>query len=220
MPRLTAKDLEAIRRRQAAYGVHATVPIASKPARRPRTVDGAAFAAWLEGMCKGPGIFIAVRTFTPGNEKNRHWAKTGKSARKEREAAKNVMLANRYTLPAFPVRVKLTRFGPGRMDRHNLPGAMKHVIDGIADFYGVDDGDPRWQFEFDQDRSKFYGVRIEVSAINPKAEVERLMKLHPDLQVFVCGGSGVDSMSEGDWRTMLDDIHTVLEKDRHAGKNR
>jgi hypothetical protein len=46
-----------------------------------------------------------------------------------------------------------------------MGGAMKHVIDGIADAYGVDDGDDRWEFEFKQRKTKNHGVEIEIEAI-------------------------------------------------------
>ena len=51
------------------------------------------------------------------------------------------------------------------MDRHNLPGALKHIIDGIADAYGVDDGDERWEFVFGQRKYHIHGIEIEIEAI-------------------------------------------------------
>lgn len=45
-----------------------------------------------------------------------------------------------------PITVTLTRVAPRRLDDDNLTGAFKAVRDGVADWLGVDDGDPclRW----------------------------------------------------------------------------
>ena len=67
--------------------------------------------------------------------------------------------------PPFPVKVTLTRCSPRKLDKWNMGGAMKHIIDGIADAYGVDDGDDRWEFEFKQRKAKTHGVEIEIEAI-------------------------------------------------------
>lgn len=118
------------------------------------------YAEWLASMEKGPGIFVALHTHTPGNTR-RHWTIDSKEAARQREAVAMALLAARSTLPAFPVAVAFTRHG-GKMDPHNLQGTLKHVIDEVAKFYGVDDGDPRWRFRFEQERSKFHGVGIEI----------------------------------------------------------
>jgi len=106
-------------------------------------------------------VFVPVRTSTPGNARE-HWRVAGKKAKMQRQAAKWTLQGRK--LPPFPVRVKLIRCSSGKLDRHNLPGALKHVIDGVADAYGVDDGDPRWVFEFDQEKSKLVGVRVEIES--------------------------------------------------------
>jgi hypothetical protein len=67
--------------------------------------------------------------------------------------------------PPFPVKVTFTRCSPRSLDKHNLPGALKHVIDGVADAYGVDDGDDRWQFVFTQRKQSMYGVEITIEAV-------------------------------------------------------
>ncbi len=67
----------------------------------------------------------------------------------------------RLKLPAV---VTVTRYGPRRMDEHNLPGALKHVIDGIADAFHMNDGDDRWKFECKQEIAPHYGVRIFIDS--------------------------------------------------------
>ena len=103
-------------------------------------------------------LFIPIRTRTPGNSR-RHWRKDWTEAKEQRQAAR-LMVQAWKDRPPFPVKVMLTRCSPRVMDRHNVPGAMKHIIDGIADAYGVDDGDPRWEFVFHQRKQSLYGVEI------------------------------------------------------------
>lgn len=109
-------------------------------------------------------IHIPVRTKTPGNGR-RHWAVDAKDARQQRSVSRLSINAIGKNRPEFHVKVTLTRISPGKMDRHNLPGALKHVIDGIADAYGVDDGDDRWQFVFDQKKGKAHGVSVMIEEI-------------------------------------------------------
>lgn len=102
-----------------------------------------------------------MKTSTPGNN-CQHWRKDWQASKVQRARARGAISSLR-ALPALPVIVTLTRLSPrNRMDRHNLPGAMKHVIDGIADAYGVDDGDPRWEFRFEQEKAAVIGVRIRI----------------------------------------------------------
>jgi hypothetical protein len=65
-------------------------------------------------------------------------------------------------MPVFPVKVTITRCGPRKLDVCNLGSALKAVVDGIADAYGVDDGDERWMFVFNQKKQSLYGVEISI----------------------------------------------------------
>jgi len=109
-------------------------------------------------------IYIPVRTRTPGNGR-RHWAVDAKEARSQRNISMLAITSIRSKRPDFPVRVTLTRISPKNMDKHNLPGALKHVIDGIADAYNVDDGDDGWEFVFNQEKGKVHGVDVLIEGI-------------------------------------------------------
>lgn len=70
--------------------------------------------------------------------------------------------------PALPLAITVTRIAPRALDRHdNLGASLKPTIDGIADFLGVADNDPRVTFKTAQERGipKFYGIRIEVDHV-------------------------------------------------------
>ena len=106
-------------------------------------------------------IFIPkLKTTTPGNTR-RHWRVEAKEAKAARTTAAFYLKAGR-ALPKFPVNVTIIRHSPGKLDRHNMGGAMKHVIDGIADAYGIDDGDDGWDFKFEQVKCKRDHAGIEI----------------------------------------------------------
>lgn len=59
--------------------------------------------------------------------------------------------------------VRITRVAPSNgLDFDGLAAACKAVVDGIADWLGVDDRDPRVKWEYDQRRGKTYAVEIEI----------------------------------------------------------
>jgi hypothetical protein len=108
-------------------------------------------------------VFIPVITTTPGNTR-KHWRVEAKEAKAQRTAARH-MVAVIKDKPPFPVRVTFTRCSPRSLDRQNMGGAMKHLIDGVADAYGVDDRDERWQFVFIQRKQSLCGVEITIEAV-------------------------------------------------------
>ena len=65
----------------------------------------------------------------------------------------------------LPATIKLTRLGQQKLDSDNLAGAMKAVRDGIADYFGVDDGDKRYTWVYSQQIAKrpAYGVVAEIT---------------------------------------------------------
>jgi hypothetical protein len=60
------------------------------------------------------------------------------------------------------LRILFTRLGGRRMDRSNLPTAIKATEDALAFMMGACDGDPRWRSEFAQEPGGVVGVRIEL----------------------------------------------------------
>lgn len=63
------------------------------------------------------------------------------------------------------IRVTFTRLGGKRMDRSNIPAAMKGVEDAVALILGADDGDDRWDAEFEQETGGRIGVRIQMEKL-------------------------------------------------------
>ena len=104
---------------------------------------------------------IPVRTVSEANRRD-HWAKKAARAKRQRGIAAFVIKTDfRVDLPAV---VTLTRIGPRKLDSDNLAGAFKAVRDGIADAFGVDDGDDRytWRYEQRKGAPKEYAVTITI----------------------------------------------------------
>jgi hypothetical protein len=76
-----------------------------------------------------------------------------------------IMLRSHATKVELPIRLKLVRIAPRRLDPHeNLPMCFKSVVDGIADWLEVDD---RTGFlcEYDQEKAdtpNTFGCRITI----------------------------------------------------------
>ncbi len=82
----------------------------------------------------------------------------------QRVAARLYLVASRPS-PQVPATITLTRLAPRILDCDNLRGALKAVRDGIADWLGVDDGDPRLTWEYGQEKrvGEPMGVRVEIN---------------------------------------------------------
>ena len=64
-----------------------------------------------------------------------------------------------------PITVTVTRCSAGALDEHdNLRTALKHVVDGVADFLGCDDDDERITWNYAQEKAKrgTHAVRIKI----------------------------------------------------------
>lgn len=106
-------------------------------------------------------VFIPVRTVSESNA-HEHWRVRQKRAKEQRAFAK-MFVAGSPRLP-MPIMAKLSRVSPRLLDDDNLRGALKHVRDGIADAYGVDDRGPSIKWEYDQRKGKEAGVEVRFEA--------------------------------------------------------
>lgn len=94
--------------------------------------------------------------------KREHWAAKAKRVQSQRTAA-HWMCQAHPSRPALPVVVRLIRIAPRELDTDNLAGGFKAVRDGIADWLGIDDNDPRVGWTYAQERGEplQYSVRVE-----------------------------------------------------------
>ena len=115
-------------------------------------------------------VVIPVRTRSESNLRE-HWAARAQRARMQRGAAALLtrQLTERehlYCCVDSRWTITLTRIAPRAMDSDNLARAIKHVRDGVADALRVDDGDPRLEWRYSQERggAKEYAVRVEIES--------------------------------------------------------
>lgn len=94
-----------------------------------------------------------------------HWAVKARRVKKERAISRvvlaGVMAGRNADLGPLPAVITLTRVAPRKIrDEHdNLRSAFKAVADGIAEAFGIDDGDPRISWNYAQEKGE-YAVRV------------------------------------------------------------
>ena len=95
-----------------------------------------------------------------------HWRPKAARAKSHRtQAWAELRAADKEPRLLGPVVVTFTRIAPRPLDDDNLRSALKAVRDGVADWLGVPDNDPRIRWEYRQERqaSKFYAVAVEIA---------------------------------------------------------
>lgn len=108
---------------------------------------------------------IPVKTVNESNGSHGHWSVKAKRRNDQHWATKAAIYAIKKPLPSLPVTVYLTRISSGQLDAHdNLRGSLKAIVDEIANQYGKSDNDPRFRWEYAQEKCKrgAYGVRVRI----------------------------------------------------------
>jgi hypothetical protein len=123
-------------------------------------------ASARDSPARATAFAVPLRTVSLLNSRE-HWSARARRAAKERGTVR--VAAQAWGLGSFelPCVVRLVRCAPRRLDDDNLRGSLKHVRDGVADALGVDDGDPRVEWQYAQEKSapKAYAVRVEVEEV-------------------------------------------------------
>lgn len=120
----------------------------------------------------GADYLIAGETPSTANLRE-HWAKKARRMKDQRVSAHyRTIQAAQYegvALREYGGTVTLWRLAPRKLDSDNLAGALKAIRDGIAEALGVDDGDPRITWRYEQERCKKgqQAVRVVVEACRP-----------------------------------------------------
>lgn len=98
-----------------------------------------------------------------------HWRKKHDRHKAQKRFIRLWAIENNIGRLKLPLTVKLTRFAPGMLDEDdNLRMALKYCKDYIADSIipglaaGRADGDKRIKWEYNQERSSIYAIRIEI----------------------------------------------------------
>lgn len=107
-------------------------------------------------------VHLPLKTVAGLNARE-HWRKRAKRVKAERLTARLVLTPHAKP-DVFPVVVRMVRLSPGTLDSDNLQGAAKAIRDGVADWLGIPDNDPRIDWQYGQERCKrgWFGVRVEI----------------------------------------------------------
>lgn len=81
-----------------------------------------------------------------------HWATKANRAKLQRRTTAALLKAHKP--PLLPITVVLTRVAARQLDTDNLASAFKACRDGVADWLGVPDNDPRVTWEYGQRKGK------------------------------------------------------------------
>jgi hypothetical protein len=121
-------------------------------------------------------VTVEIPLATPNmtNRREHHMARARRQ-RRQRDAVVLMLKARNvaHRLPRVAVNldaserlaVTVTRVSPGTLDAHdNLRSALKSVVDGVADYFGIDDADPRIEWRYGQRKGKA-GVVLEFNVV-------------------------------------------------------
>ncbi len=109
-------------------------------------------------------ITLPIKTLSEANVRE-HWAPKSKRARLQRAYARTMVGQHfKQILAGGSWAITLTRIGPRPLDDDNLARSFKAIRDGVADAIGVDDGSPRFVWQYDQRKGapKVYAVEIKI----------------------------------------------------------
>lgn len=121
-------------------------------------------------------------TFTLNSRE--HWSARARKRKAERDAVKLAWLvavkkrpsgqrtswaiSTMFGPPGHRLVVTLTRIGPRKLDSDNVQGALKAIRDEVAARLGLDDGDPRITWRYEQERGA-YAVRVCIETAEAEA---------------------------------------------------
>lgn len=81
-----------------------------------------------------------------------HWRVKAIRVASHREIASTML--RKHQPPPAPAKITITRIAPRELDDDNLASGAKATRDGVADWLGIDDGDKRLSWRYNQRRGK------------------------------------------------------------------
>jgi hypothetical protein len=111
---------------------------------------------------------LPIKTVSEANRRD-HWTKKHKRAKAQRGAAFMYcrIVFGHSPLSTIdnnqPVTVELTRCATRKLDRDNLYSSVKHIVDGVCDWLGIDDGDKLFNLNCYQEfKSKSNELKLKI----------------------------------------------------------
>ncbi len=105
-------------------------------------------------------IELPLHTVSEANARE-HWRRKAQRTKNQRDMCRMAVDQFAYKREGRII-VLLTRLGKRFLDSDNLQSSFKACRDGVADALGVDDGSPLYTWQYAQEKSKDYGIRIEI----------------------------------------------------------
>ena len=109
-------------------------------------------------------ILLPIRTESEANVRE-CWQSKHRRAKSQRGITKMVLHGQRWKMRGGEAySVILTRIAPRGLDGDNLQRSFKAIRDQVAEEIGIDDGDDRltWFYQQEKGKPKEYAVRVEV----------------------------------------------------------
>lgn len=106
-------------------------------------------------------ITIPLKTISETNARE-FWALKARRVKLHRTIAANYCRSLREHIPALPLLITFTRYGKRKLDSDNLAASFKACRDGVADALGIDDGDERLTWEYQQAKAGEYSIKIQI----------------------------------------------------------
>lgn len=111
-------------------------------------------------------LTLPIKTISEANVRH-HWATMRRrkiAQQQEVDAELHKALSGRGV--QLPCVVTFTRIGPRKLDDDNLRSSFKGIRDSVARRIGVDDGDERIRFEYQQEPvgKHQYAIRIQIDS--------------------------------------------------------
>ncbi len=96
-------------------------------------------------------VIVPIRILSEANGRE-HWRAKAKRTGRHRGWAHTSLIGQ--PKPAPPLVITLTRIAPRTLDDDNLASGFKAARDGVADWLGIDDGDKRLTWCYEQRRGE------------------------------------------------------------------
>ena len=114
---------------------------------------------------------LPIKTVSEANMGGEHWSKKHKRHKTQKTIIRLWGSANKIVATTIPATIRLTRLAPRKLDYDNLVSSFKPIRDYVADIIfpglaaGRADSDERLTWEYDQEKSPIYAIRIEISSL-------------------------------------------------------
>jgi hypothetical protein len=121
----------------------------------------------VQALHDSKALVVVIRglKLVPGDNAHEHWRVKAKRTKYQRSLAAMVLQTSFGKPPPLPLVVTITRVGKRNLDSDNLVGSAKYVRDGIADWVGVDDGNPGYTWKVEAAKGD-YACMIRLEARN------------------------------------------------------